>query len=275
MCALCTTLVNAQTDMTAEGLKAAMTGNVYFNNNLDTPVAVTAAGQYNCFWETNYNGYGPFLENCLSVSYEGNGKYATTYNNQYNDFLGLAITFTVENEVITQFEVTSTCNSERIPVGVYTPFDPNLGTLSSGCTAHTHFVYLGGNTFVRFRSGTTTVDENMSSGFPIFCKDYLIEECYTYVPEDLTLTQYKVYYAGELSFEEMDELYNQGLFCDFKLYECPDVTFTPAQAPGPDLDPDAEYVVVTYKEGSETKKAYYKTSDVETIEWLKGSDVTE
>ena len=44
---------------------------------------------------------------------------------------------------------------------------------------------------------------------------------------------------------------------------------------GPDLDPDAEYVIVTYKEGSDTKKAYYKTTDVETIEWLKGSDVTE
>lgn len=41
------------------------------------------------------------------------------------------------------------------------------------------------------------------------------------------------------------------------------------------IDPDAEYVIVTYKEGSDTKKAYYKTTDVETIEWLKGSDVTE
>ena len=44
---------------------------------------------------------------------------------------------------------------------------------------------------------------------------------------------------------------------------------------GPDLDPDTEYVVVTYKEGSDTKKAYYKTSDVEKIEWLKGEDITE
>lgn len=41
------------------------------------------------------------------------------------------------------------------------------------------------------------------------------------------------------------------------------------------FDPDAEYVIVTYKEGSDTKKAYYKTTDVETIEWLKGADVTE
>lgn len=39
------------------------------------------------------------------------------------------------------------------------------------------------------------------------------------------------------------------------------------------IDPDAEYVIVTYKEGSDTKKAYYKTTDVETIEWLKGADV--
>ena len=43
----------------------------------------------------------------------------------------------------------------------------------------------------------------------------------------------------------------------------------------PAFDPDAEYVVVTYKEGSDTKKAYYKTSDVEKIEWLKGEDITE
>ncbi len=39
------------------------------------------------------------------------------------------------------------------------------------------------------------------------------------------------------------------------------------------IDPDAEYVIVTYKEGSDTKKAYYKVDDVETIEWLKGADV--
>lgn len=44
---------------------------------------------------------------------------------------------------------------------------------------------------------------------------------------------------------------------------------------GPNFDPDAEYVIVTYKEGSDTKKAYYKTTDVETIEWLKGEDITE
>ena len=37
-------------------------------------------------------------------------------------------------------------------------------------------------------------------------------------------------------------------------------------------EPDAEYVVVTNKEG---QKAYYKTSDVEKIEWLKGEDITE
>lgn len=41
------------------------------------------------------------------------------------------------------------------------------------------------------------------------------------------------------------------------------------------FDPDAEYVVVTYKEGSDTKKACYKTTDVEKIEWLKGEDITE
>ena len=44
---------------------------------------------------------------------------------------------------------------------------------------------------------------------------------------------------------------------------------------GPALDPDAEYVVVTYKEGSDTKTAYYKATDVEKIEWLKGEDITE
>lgn len=44
---------------------------------------------------------------------------------------------------------------------------------------------------------------------------------------------------------------------------------------GERLDPDAEYVIVTYKAGSDTKKAYYKTSDVEKIEWLKGEDITE
>ena len=43
----------------------------------------------------------------------------------------------------------------------------------------------------------------------------------------------------------------------------------------PDLDPDAEYVVVTYKEGSDTKTAYYKATDVEEIKWLKGKDITE
>ena len=43
----------------------------------------------------------------------------------------------------------------------------------------------------------------------------------------------------------------------------------------PALDPDAEYVVVTYKEGSDTKTAYYKATDVEKIEWLKGEDITE
>ena len=43
----------------------------------------------------------------------------------------------------------------------------------------------------------------------------------------------------------------------------------------PAFDPDAEYVVVTYKEGSDPKKAYYKATDVEKIEWLKGEDITE
>ena len=43
----------------------------------------------------------------------------------------------------------------------------------------------------------------------------------------------------------------------------------------PAFDPDTEYVVVTYKEGSDTKKAYYKATDVEKIEWLKGEDITE
>lgn len=43
----------------------------------------------------------------------------------------------------------------------------------------------------------------------------------------------------------------------------------------PAIDPDAEYVVVTYKEGSDTKMAYYKATDVEKIEWLKGEDITE
>ncbi len=44
---------------------------------------------------------------------------------------------------------------------------------------------------------------------------------------------------------------------------------------GPAFDPDTEYVVVTYKEGSDTKMAYYKATDVEKIEWLKGEDITE
>lgn len=43
----------------------------------------------------------------------------------------------------------------------------------------------------------------------------------------------------------------------------------------PAFDPDTEYVVVTYKEGSDPKKAYYKATDVEKIEWLKGEDITE
>lgn len=41
------------------------------------------------------------------------------------------------------------------------------------------------------------------------------------------------------------------------------------------FDSKAEYVVVTYKEGSDTKTAYYKATDVEKIEWLKGEDITE
>lgn len=43
----------------------------------------------------------------------------------------------------------------------------------------------------------------------------------------------------------------------------------------PAIAPDAEYVVVTYKEGSDTKKAYYKATDVEKIEWLKGADIAD
>ena len=39
------------------------------------------------------------------------------------------------------------------------------------------------------------------------------------------------------------------------------------------LDPDAEYVIVTYQEGGETKTVVCKTTDLEKIEWLKGADV--
>ena len=43
----------------------------------------------------------------------------------------------------------------------------------------------------------------------------------------------------------------------------------------PAIAPDAEYVVVTYKEGSDTKRACYKATDVEKIEWLKGADIAD
>ena len=267
VCALCATLVNAQTDMTAEQLKAAMAGKVYFNNNFDKPLGVIAKKQTNSFWGTNENGFGPVLSQCISITDEGNGKYATTYGGN-SSVEGLAVTFTVENDVVTRFEVTSACT--KVPVGIYTPFNP--GTLSNSC-AKDVFVYLNG-TFIYFSRGTTTIAENLENFSSFFMSKASMESDDIYVPEGLTFSQYNVYGCEELTREERDNLMMQGKFFMMKLVECTEATFTPSK-PSPALDPDAEYVVVTYKEGSDTKTAYYKATDVEKIEWLKGEDITE
>lgn len=44
---------------------------------------------------------------------------------------------------------------------------------------------------------------------------------------------------------------------------------------GSAFDPETDYVVVTYKEGSETKTATYKAADVEKVEWKKGADISK